>query len=310
MTDVVLSPSSQTWNQYAGGGAGITDSEARWMRALADIVTPMLRASGLTVVDLRDSSLEARVRKSNAIRPRVHVALHSNAFNGAVRGAIAYVYRQGSTAYDMAGSMIEPLAELIRPKGDTVRVVNHYETRMTTSPAVILEVDFHDALAGAEFIRRNLQAIASATVRGILAALGKPSVASPAPVPEPSPTVPNPAPVPAPPAITVYPVLLVDGVFGPVSVRALQTLLASVGYYKGLIDGVYGPITVYAVQAWLAKRGYYGGIVDGIEGPVTVRALQRFLTAKGLYGGLIDGVRGAVTNKAWQTYLNDQRQYL
>lgn len=304
MTDVVISPSSQTWNQYAGGGTGVGDSEAHWMRALADIVTPMLRASGLTVADLRQSSLATRVRESNRLKPKIHAALHSNAFNGATRGAIAYVYSRTGASYRYAEAMIKPLAELIAPKGSTVRVMNHYETRATLSPAVILEVDFHDNAEGAAFIRRNLQAFATATVRGILAALDRPTTIKQSAAPKPA------TKAPAPNVLKHYPPLLVDGHFGPVSVRALQTLLAQVGYYRGLIDGDYGPITVSAVQAWLARLGYYTGAVDGWEGRMTVRALQRFLTEKGLYRGYIDGVRGPLTNRAWQTYLNQQRQYL
>ena len=126
----------------------------------------------------------------------------------------------------------------------------------------------------------------------------------------------KPAPVatpkPAPATGKPYPdvPLVVDGHFGPVSVHALQVLMAAIGRYKGLIDGQLGPLTVRAVQEWLRWLGHYRGYVDGHFGPLTVRALQTFLRGKGLYKGLIDGSRGPLTNRAWQTYLNDQRRYL
>ena len=79
MVDVVISPSSQWGNQYAGGGEGREDSEARHARDIADILTPKLRAAGLTVTDLRHDSLAKRVAQSNAILPKLHFALHTNA---------------------------------------------------------------------------------------------------------------------------------------------------------------------------------------------------------------------------------------
>jgi len=103
--------------------------------------------------------------------------------------------------------------------------------------------------------------------------------------------------------------LWVDGVLGPLTIKAWQRLMASIGKYEGLIDGVFGPVTARAVQSWLKGLGYYSGWIDGHFGPLSVKALQSFLRSKGLYTGAVDGLRGPLTVKAEQQYLNNQRKY-
>ena len=120
------------------------------------------------------------------------------------------------------------------------------------------------------------------------------------------PTVPKPAPAPKEwPAVDLW----VDGVLGPVTIKAWQRLMASIGKYEGLIDGVFGPVTARAVQSWLHGLGFYGGWIDGHFGPLSVKGLQSFLRTKSLYTGRIDGIRGPLTVKAEQEYLNNQRKF-
>lgn len=140
-------------------------------------------------------------------------------------------------------------------------------------------------------------------------------VAVPQPQPTPAPTEPTPTPVPSPtpapsPMPSAYPVLVVDGDLGPVTVRALQTLLAREGRYAGAVDGSWGPMTSSAAQSWLAGLGFYRGRIDGSWGSMSRTALQQFLARKGLDVGPADGVQGPRTVRALQTYLNDQRRYL
>lgn len=107
--------------------------------------------------------------------------------------------------------------------------------------------------------------------------------------------------------------LLVDGDFGKLSVKALQTMLK--GHpnksvrYTGLVDGSMGSMTVKSVQRWLKWLGKYDGLIDGSFGPMTVKALQKFLKAKGHLDEkkwLTDGVFGSETKKAFQRYINSQ----
>ena len=58
----------------------------------------------------------------------------------------------------------------------------------------------------------------------------------------------------------------VDGVWGPNSIKGIQTTCANVGY-TGPIDGIPGPNTCYYVQVYAQKFGDYTGPVDKVLGP-------------------------------------------
>ena len=72
-----------------------------------------------------------------------------------------------------------------------------------------------------------------------------------------------------------------DGVFGPISTRALQSRLDAKGFAPGPVDGFWGPLTTAALQRQLASLGYNLGPwgVDGAFGPASIRALQQALNA-------------------------------
>lgn len=100
--------------------------------------------------------------------------------------------------------------------------------------------------------------------------------------------------------------LLVDGIFGTVTCKALQTRLHALGYYNGLIDGSFGPMTAKALQRYLAKLGYYTMAIDGSFGHFSTIALQNWLRNLGYYttAYIVDGVWGKVTTKGLQQALN------
>jgi len=80
--------------------------------------------------------------------------------------------------------------------------------------------------------------------------------------------------------------LVVDGKFGPNTIKALQKAVGATA------DGEYGPHTKVALQRHLHVHA------DGVVGPVTVRALQRKV------GAHADGVWGPKTTAALQRALN------
>lgn len=123
--------------------------------------------------------------------------------------------------------------------------------------------------------------------------------------------------------------LVVDGLFGPASVRALQRYLDTTidgtisgqpltvkPYNYGLVVGgvtefvdnsnAEGSLVVEAEQEWLYGLGYYGGVIDGYHGPATIKAEQKMLKDKGYYKGAVDGYFGETTPKAMQQFLNDE----
>ena len=64
---------------------------------------------------------------------------------------------------------------------------------------------------------------------------------------------------------------------------ALQKWLRRLGYYKGLLDGNFGPLSVKAMQTFLKRKGYYTGLIDGKRGPMTVRAEIAYLNDQRKY---------------------------
>ena len=82
------------------------------------------------------------------------------------------------------------------------------------------------------------------------------------------------------------PLLVVDGVRGPATTRALQRWVGTTP------DGIWGPKTRRALQRKL------GVAVDGHVGPITIKALQRRVGARQ------DGLWGPATTRALQRYLN------
>ena len=101
-------------------------------------------------------------------------------------------------------------------------------------------------------------------------------------------------------------------------VTALQTDLATAGYYTGEIDGIYGPETIEAVEQLQEEFDLpVTGLMDpasqaalaevlGQQESAQVAALQGILTATGHYSGPIDGVWSTeveVALKALQTEL-------
>lgn len=63
-------------------------------------------------------------------------------------------------------------------------------------------------------------------------------------------------------------------------IRAIQTSLADLGYYKGRIDGLCGKQTVMAIQAFLNDNGFNCGDVDGYMGEKTVSAWQQYINSR------------------------------
>jgi hypothetical protein len=93
------------------------------------------------------------------------------------------------------------------------------------------------------------------------------------------------------PTVQVPVPLEVDGVFGPLTCRALQRALNVQGYDL-VVDGEFGPLTKRALQRYL------GVAVDGAIGPISTRALQRHV------GASQDGQWGPQTTRCLQGALN------
>jgi peptidoglycan hydrolase-like protein with peptidoglycan-binding domain len=95
--------------------------------------------------------------------------------------------------------------------------------------------------------------------------------------------LPHPVPTPTP---TPVGKLVVDGSFGPLTIKALQRNLGVEA------DGLFGPNTKKMLQHFLGVKA------DGLIGPITIKALQRHV------GVTADGSWGPITTSAIQRNLN------
>lgn len=162
MPSVFLSPSTQEYNLYAGGG-----NEEQYANLIADAMEPYLRASGITYGRNNPSgTVSNSIATSNAGNYDFHLAIHSNAappnLAGTIKGPDVYYYTNSSAGRRDAEIIANNLKE-IYPMPSLVTVVpttTLAEVRRTRIPAVLVEIAYHDNPEDAAWIRNNVDAIA------------------------------------------------------------------------------------------------------------------------------------------------------
>lgn len=175
MPSIYLSPSTQEFNPYNGGG-----NEEYYMNLIADAMEPYLAASGISFTrNTPDMTAATSIAASNQGNYDLHLALHSNASGGvagSARGIEAYYYPQSARGRRFAEiavqnlGMIYPIPSMVR----TVPTTTLGEVRRTRAPGVLLEIGYHDNALDAEWIRNNIEPIAQALVRSLTEYFGIP----------------------------------------------------------------------------------------------------------------------------------------
>lgn len=165
MPFIYLSPSTQEFNPYVGGG-----NEEYYMNLIADAMEPYLYATGIGFTrNTPDMTAASSIRASNAGNYDLHLALHSNATasgNGETRGSEVYYFPtsvKGKRAADIIANnlkMIYPIPSLVK----TVPTTSLGEVRRTRAPSVLIEFAYHDNEADADWIRNNINLIAENVV--------------------------------------------------------------------------------------------------------------------------------------------------
>ena len=175
MPIIYLSPSTQEFNPYNGGG-----NEEQYMNLIADAMEPYLAASGIQYVrNLPDMTAASSIAASNSGNYDLHLALHSNATasgNGSVRGSEVYYYptsEKGRAFADIAAAnlqIIYPLPARVR----TVPTTSLGEVRRVKAPGVLIELAYHDNAEDAQWIRDNIETIAANLVLSLTEYFGIP----------------------------------------------------------------------------------------------------------------------------------------
>ncbi len=178
MPRIYLSPSTQEFNPYNGGG-----NEEYYMNLIADAMIPYLNATGIAYTrNSPDMTAASSIAESNSGNYDFHLALHSNAAAGAssgqVRGSEVYYYPQ-STNGRRAAEIFANNLKLIYPLPDRVRAIPTTtlgEVRRTRAPSVLIEFAYHDNAEDAEWIRDNINTIAENVVVSLADYFGIPFV--------------------------------------------------------------------------------------------------------------------------------------
>ncbi len=175
MPIIYLSPSTQEFNPYAGGG-----NEEFYMNLIADAMEPYLAASGIQFVrNTPDMTAASSISASNSGNYDLHLALHSNAVGSGsptVRGIDVYYYptsTRGKRFADIAArnlQMIYPIPNAVK----TVSTTSLGEVRRTKAPGVLIELGYHDNPEDADWVRNNINTIAQNLVLSLTEYFGIP----------------------------------------------------------------------------------------------------------------------------------------
>lgn len=155
MVSVFLSPSDQVGNTYAYGDT----NEAVVCQQISNLLEDKLNKLGVMVDS--DSNMFNAVDRSNKLRPDLHLAIHTNASpNHNVRGVRVFYYSGSEYGKTYAEKFFRSLSCLYEGRHAVKAYDVLYELRRTVSPAVYLELDFHDTVDGAKWLIDNKELIA------------------------------------------------------------------------------------------------------------------------------------------------------
>lgn len=161
---IFLSPSNQFSNTYATGDT----NEGEQMGRLAKLVGERLIKRGFAVKTMHDFPLAHKVDTSDRWGADLYVPLHSNAFNGKVGGTRIFYWSKGGSGYNAGLAIYNRLAPLTPGTSDGMQQDPMlYEIKYPEAPTVYVEVEFHDNLGLAQWIKDNLVKIADAIAAGI-----------------------------------------------------------------------------------------------------------------------------------------------
>ncbi len=171
MPKIFLSPSTQEFNPYTGSEGG---NEEYYMNLIADAMEPYLYATGIEFVrNNPEGTVRDSIAQSNMDRYDLHLALHSNAspenIAGTLKGSDFYYYTRSLEGKEAAATLADNFQN-IYPDPERVRIMptsNLAELSQTNSPAVLVEIAYHDNPEDADWIRNNINEIARNLVQGL-----------------------------------------------------------------------------------------------------------------------------------------------
>lgn len=311
---IYLSPSSQWGNPYAYNGY----NEAQVCGMISQRAKIHLERNGYEAIsgDNVKKDMVARVKESNALKAKIHMPIHTNAFDGTAEGTVVFASsKNANNAYVKA--VYEEIAKLSPGNDRGIKVNNGlYEIGSPNGTTVYIEVEFHDNPKHSKWIVDSVDQIAQAIARGCCKADEKEYIPPEGAYVEPEqektvveevkPVVPEKTETKRNAFGQKGP--KVELKFYEESmeiIKELQKILVAKGYDLS-IDGYAGPLTFrcvsnhtveknerHALVGWVQKKltslGYRPGNIDNYAGPMTMAAIYSFQQDHGLGIGFLGG---------------------
>ena len=164
---IYFSPSDQTRNIYAVGNT----TEAEQCRKIALAAVEAAKRCGFeaktNVTFGGDAGMRRRVAEGNAWGADAHIPIHTNAFNGQVKGTRMFCYDTSGEGYQICRAILARLAPITPGESDNISKHHFYEVTAAAAPTAYLEVGFHDNREEAQWIIDHTRDIAEAIVMGL-----------------------------------------------------------------------------------------------------------------------------------------------
>lgn len=167
---IYISPEDRASNVYASSALwnGHTTNEKEQMGRCADYMERgLLRCGSFEVRNAQYGNMYDRVRESNNWPADMHIAPHTNGFDGRAAGTRVHCYpSEGSRRI---GKLIQDRIAPLSPGAPDklVESTNLYELRATHMVAVLPEFGFHDNPADAQWLVDSMEQTAEETVQAI-----------------------------------------------------------------------------------------------------------------------------------------------
>ena len=182
---VYLSPSNQTDNRYVYGNT----TEAEQCGKIAEACRAALIRCGIEVKLGHMKSMQEKCAESNAFGADLHVPIHTNAFNGQVRGTRMFCYSSNGEGMKACQSIFAVVAPLTPGTSENIKVnAEFYEVRVPAAPTAYIECEFHDNAESAKWIVEHTTELGEAIAHGICNYFGITYKAKEEPKPQPAPS--------------------------------------------------------------------------------------------------------------------------
>ena len=166
MYKVYLSPSTQD----KSFGVDNFGSEEFRMNQIADVVQEMLLSKGGYVVyrNVRNMTKEEIINDSDEVRPDIHIAIHSN--YGNKQGCECFVKVEDRISNGFAKEIYKNINKIYYDSNIDNGIIydkDIIEINKVKSPAILIEVGYHDNKNDAKWIVNNIKNIGEAIAEGI-----------------------------------------------------------------------------------------------------------------------------------------------